>query len=124
MVQQIRDRLLSESAKFDDVDGVRVNTQDGWWLLRASNTQAVLVARAEASDDAGLQRLKASLRRHLESSGVTVPAEILRQVRRSGRVWRKSVDHRVSRVGSAPEATTMSPDCPGHTPDVSVGSGT
>jgi phosphomannomutase len=70
--------LKGEAAKFDDVDGVRVNTQDGWWLLRASNTQAVLVARAEARDEAGLARLKSSLCRHLESSGVAVPTEMLR----------------------------------------------
>ncbi len=43
------------SAKFTDVDGVRVSTKDGWWLLRASNTQAVLVARCEAADEAGLE---------------------------------------------------------------------
>jgi phosphomannomutase len=73
-VAEVRDRLKGESAKFDDVDGVRVNTADGWWLLRASNTQAVLVARAEARDDAGLARLKASLCRHLKTSGVALPA--------------------------------------------------
>ncbi len=74
VVEEVRDQLKGESAKFDDVDGVRVNTADGWWLLRASNTQAVLVARAEARDDAGLARLKSSLCRHLQSSGVAVPA--------------------------------------------------
>jgi phosphomannomutase len=73
-VAEVRDRLKGEAAKFDDVDGVRVNTADGWWLLRASNTQAVLVARAEARDDAGLARLKASLCRHLKTSGVVLPA--------------------------------------------------
>ena len=31
----------------NDIDGVRVRTADGWWLLRASNTQDVLVARCE-----------------------------------------------------------------------------
>jgi len=76
VVEQVRNRLKGEAAKFDDVDGVRVNTADGWWLLRASNTQAVLVARAEARDAAGLARLKSSLCHHLESSGVAVPAGI------------------------------------------------
>lgn len=42
----------------DDIDGIRVSTPDGWWLMRPSNTQSVLVARAEAEDEAGLQRLK------------------------------------------------------------------
>ncbi|HWA46868.1 MAG TPA: phosphomannomutase/phosphoglucomutase [Dongiaceae bacterium] len=76
VVEQVRDRLKGEAATFDDIDGVRVNTRDGWWLLRASNTQAVLVARAEARDQAGLARLKSSLCRHLESSGVAVPVEM------------------------------------------------
>ena len=42
----------------DNIDGIRVSTPDGWWLMRPSNTQSVLVARAEAEDEAGLQRLK------------------------------------------------------------------
>ena len=54
-------------------DGVRVLTDDGWWLLRASNTQAVLVARAEARDDAGLDRLKAALAGQLQESGLEAP---------------------------------------------------
>jgi phosphomannomutase len=52
---------------------VRVLTEDGWWLLRASNTQAVLVARAEASTEAGLERLKASLAAQIIASGLEVP---------------------------------------------------
>jgi phosphomannomutase len=78
VVEQVRVRLKDEAAQFDDIDGVRVNTSDGWWLLRASNTQAMLVARAEARDDAGLERLKSSLCAHLEASGVVVPAGMLR----------------------------------------------
>jgi len=45
--------------EIDDIDGVRVSTADGWWLLRPSNTQSVLVARAESSSADGLERLKA-----------------------------------------------------------------
>ena len=56
-----------------DIDGVRATTADGWWLLRASNTQPALVARAEASNAEGLARLKAALRRNLEASGVALP---------------------------------------------------
>ena len=51
-------------------DGARVNTDDGWWLLRASNTQDVLVARAEAKDQAGLDRLVAQIDEQLALSGV------------------------------------------------------
>jgi phosphomannomutase len=41
----------------DTIDGVRVSTPDGWWLLRPSNTQSVLVARAESKTPEGLKRL-------------------------------------------------------------------
>lgn len=43
--------------EINDIDGVRVSTIDGWWLLRPSNTQSVLVARAEGKSKEGLQRL-------------------------------------------------------------------
>jgi phosphomannomutase len=51
-------------------DGVRVNTRDGWWLLRASNTQDVLVARAESETEEGLARLLASIDEQLALSGL------------------------------------------------------
>ena len=56
-----------------DIDGVRVRTADGWWLLRASNTQAVLVARAESATSEGLARLKLELAAELATSGVQLP---------------------------------------------------
>ena len=56
------------------IDGVRVMTADGWWLLRASNTQAVLVARAEAADEGALARLKQQIAANLAAVGVTPPA--------------------------------------------------
>ncbi|MEE4201111.1 phosphoglucomutase/phosphomannomutase PgmG [Erythrobacter sp.] len=51
-------------------DGVRVNTADGWWLLRASNTQDVLVARAESDSEEGLERLIAQIDEQLALSGL------------------------------------------------------
>ena len=57
----------------NDIDGVRVATPDGWWLLRASNTQPVLVARCEAADADGLARLKAALAGELAAAGAAVP---------------------------------------------------
>jgi phosphomannomutase / phosphoglucomutase len=41
-----------------DIDGVRVLFPDGWGLVRASNTQPVLVVRAEGTTPAALQRIK------------------------------------------------------------------
>jgi phosphomannomutase len=70
IVDEVRDRLASDGAKVDATDGVRVSTSDGWWLLRASNTQDVLVARAEAADQDGLDRLVAQIDNQLAKSGV------------------------------------------------------
>jgi phosphomannomutase len=49
---------------------VRVDTADGWWLLRASNTQDVLVARAESLSEEGLERLMAQIDAQLAASGL------------------------------------------------------
>ncbi|WP_343564944.1 phosphoglucomutase/phosphomannomutase PgmG [Kiloniella sp. b19] len=73
VVDEVAARLKDEGANVCDVDGVRVSTEDGWWLLRASNTQAVLVARCEAKDTAGLERLRSILASQLEKSGVQLP---------------------------------------------------
>lgn len=58
----------------NDVDGVRVSSQDGWWLLRASNTQDVLVARCEAQSVEALERLKDQVRAAIRGVGLDVPA--------------------------------------------------
>jgi phosphomannomutase len=67
--REVLQRLRAEGAKVDATDGARVMNADGWWLLRASNTQDVLVARAEAKDEAGLARLVAEIDRQLALSG-------------------------------------------------------
>ena len=70
VVGEVAERLAAEGAEVNSTDGVRVKTADGWWLLRASNTQDVLVARAEAGDEAGLDRLMATVNEQLEKSGI------------------------------------------------------
>jgi phosphomannomutase len=70
IIDEVRDRLSSDGAKVDATDGVRVSTSHGWWLLRASNTQDVLVARAEAQDQPGLQQLMLQIDNQLAQSGV------------------------------------------------------
>jgi phosphomannomutase len=70
VIDEVLARLKDEGADMNDTDGARVNTADGWWLLRASNTQDVLVARAEASSEAGLERLMAQIDAQLAASGL------------------------------------------------------
>ncbi|MFA6124726.1 MAG: phosphomannomutase/phosphoglucomutase [Sphingomonas sp.] len=70
VVEEVLDRLEAAGADVNRTDGARVNTPDGWWLLRASNTQDVLVARAEAKDQAGLDRLLGMIDDQLALSGL------------------------------------------------------
>ncbi len=70
VVAEVAARLKDAGEQVSDTDGVRVNTKDGWWLLRASNTQAVLVARCESNSAAGLNNLKAALASQLAASGL------------------------------------------------------
>jgi len=72
LVDEVARRLAARGADVITVDGVRVRTADGWWLLRASNTQAIVVARCEAFDTAALDRVKAALAAELEASGFPV----------------------------------------------------
>jgi phosphomannomutase len=70
VIDEVLARLGAEGADVNNTDGARVNTADGWWLLRASNTQDVLVARAEASSEVGLDRLMAQIDAQLAASGL------------------------------------------------------
>jgi phosphomannomutase len=73
VIEEVAGRLDAAGAQVSAIDGVRVKTEDGWWLLRASNTQAVLVARCEAFSADGLERLKAELVHQLDASGLAAP---------------------------------------------------
>lgn len=76
VVEEVRDRLKEmQGIDVNDLDGVRVTTDHGWWLLRASNTQDVLVARAESSTEEGLEKLKAAIIKQLKASGINAPFE-------------------------------------------------
>lgn len=69
-IEEIAARLANSQDRVDNTDGVRVTTDDGWWLLRASNTQDVLVARAESGTAEGLERLLAQIDEQLALSGL------------------------------------------------------
>jgi phosphomannomutase len=73
IIAEIKERLRAAGAEVNAIDGVRVQTADGWWLLRASNTQDLLVARCESTTAAGLGRLKQSLAEALQAAGEPPP---------------------------------------------------
>ena len=70
VVDEVRARLEAAGADISLIDGVRVRAPRGWWLLRASNTEAALVARVEAADESALAALIAILDSQLAESGV------------------------------------------------------
>ena len=70
VIDEVKQRLADSPDDVDATDGVRVTNDDGWWLLRASNTQDVLVARAESESEAGLERLMAQIDAQLAASGL------------------------------------------------------
>ena len=91
VVDEVIARLQADGAEMTLTDGARVTTADGWWLLRASNTQAMLTVRAEAKDEAALDALLGVVDAQLAASGVirdgqprktTTPAEAGAQVER------------------------------------------
>ncbi|MEO6387948.1 MAG: phosphomannomutase/phosphoglucomutase [Croceibacterium sp.] len=69
-IEEVKQRLKGTDADVNDIDGVRVTTPEGWWLLRASNTQDVLVARAESFTAEGLHHLMGQIDEQLEASGL------------------------------------------------------
>ena len=54
------------------LDGLRVSTPEGWWLIRASNTQAALSARAEGNDPAALTRMLHAMHTALATNGIAL----------------------------------------------------
>tara|TARA_A100001037_G_C15098459_1_gene612732 strand:- start:160 stop:1539 length:1380 start_codon:yes stop_codon:yes gene_type:complete len=73
VVKEVLERLQAKGAEIIDIDGLRVKTADGWWLLRASNTEDMLVARCEAKEKEGLNRLHGTLAAELLASGIELP---------------------------------------------------
>ena len=63
------------TGKVSTIDGIRVDYEDGWGLVRASNTTPVLVLRFEGQNQAVLQRIKDEFQRHLHAvdTKLTVP---------------------------------------------------
>ena len=75
IVQEITERLKQEGKKFIDVDGVRVELEDGWWLARVSNTQPDITTRCESLSKEGLEKCKEDLKKQINLSGFDIKFE-------------------------------------------------
>lgn len=70
----VRDAVAHFRARHDviDVDGVRVEYGDGWGLIRASNTQPIIVTRFEARTAARLSEIRGEMEGWLREQGAAV----------------------------------------------------
>lgn len=66
IVSRLTERLKKEGYQVIDIDGARVIFEDGWGLVRASNTQPVLVLRFEAKDETRLKEIRSLIEGKLE----------------------------------------------------------
>jgi phosphomannomutase/phosphoglucomutase len=65
---------FSGSPRISNIDGLRADWEDGWGLLRASNTTPILVLRFEGDDEAALERIKGEFRAQLQKVAPGLPA--------------------------------------------------
>ncbi|MGC8555645.1 MAG: phosphomannomutase/phosphoglucomutase [Conexivisphaera sp.] len=68
VVDYLRRKYEREGLSVLAIDGVRVDTEDGWWIVRASNTEPALVMRAEARDRRALDALVSRMRSDVEEA--------------------------------------------------------
>ncbi len=61
--------LENKEFQVNDIDGIRVTTPQGWWLLRASNTENALVTRAEADSPESLEKMKQMVCTEVKKTG-------------------------------------------------------
>ena len=67
VVDQIKTQLRAQSpgARLIEIDGARIEFDEGWGLIRASNTTPALVVRIEAESRQALERIHAVLQKAL-----------------------------------------------------------
>ncbi len=70
IIDEVKDRIQKTDQIIIDIDGVRVENEHGWFLMRASNTQNQLTCRAESTTKAGLKKLVKIIEDQLSLSGV------------------------------------------------------
>jgi len=66
-MQAMKKKMAFDDAEVSEIDGLRVDFADGWGLIRPSNTSPCLVARFEANDEAGLDRIKSEFSNLIKS---------------------------------------------------------
>jgi phosphomannomutase/phosphoglucomutase len=64
-IERFQQKAKFEGARISMIDGIRADWDDGWGLVRASNTTPILVLRFDAKDSGALQRIQEVFRQQL-----------------------------------------------------------
>lgn len=72
VIENISEKMRKARKDFLNIDGVRYDFENGWWLLRASNTQPVLVCRIEATSQESIKREFIALQKLLSEESVNL----------------------------------------------------
>lgn len=64
-IERFQQKAKFDGARISTIDGIRADWDDGWGLVRASNTTPILVLRFDARDTAALQRIQDLFRQQL-----------------------------------------------------------
>jgi phosphomannomutase/phosphoglucomutase len=66
-VEKATEYFRQHCSQVIDVDGIRGYYEDGWFLVRQSNTQPILAIRCEARSPEGLEKIKHFVKEHMNS---------------------------------------------------------
>jgi len=69
IVEKVLKSFVDEGHDVVDIDGMRINFNDGWGLIRASNTQPALVMRFEATTEIRVKEIQEMVESRLKSFG-------------------------------------------------------
>ena len=61
IIELVRQKLIKEGKNFIDIDGIRVKNKNGWWLIRNSHTEDILVIRVEGNSEKDLEQQKVEI---------------------------------------------------------------
>jgi len=75
IAEKLAEKMEKEQRDFVSVDGIRCNLKEGWWLVRASNTQPDLTTRCEALSPEGLKIVEDDLAKQLKTFNVELKFE-------------------------------------------------
>ena len=68
IIEEVLSNIKTTKNEIICIDGVRVTNEEGWWLLRASNTQPALVVRCESFSKDGLENQKRNVMEALKKT--------------------------------------------------------